>query len=218
MTAVWERMGTRKPLAAGAMFAVAAVIVLVALVMPKMAAVKTQQKALDASVAQGQQLSAQVAQLEQAKREAASVKRRLDSLEQQIPATVQLPLLIREVRKVADKAAVDFIQISPGNPTPSTAGSFSTIPTQITATGNYFAVTEFLYRLETLPRAVKVTTITLAPGPDGLPELQLQLSTEMYTTDMSAGPGSQPGPTDASSAGTDGTTSPTATTTTTGGA
>ena len=200
MTAVWERMGQRKPLAAGAMFAVAAVIVLVALVMPKMSAVKMQQKSLDTAVAQGQQLSAQVAQLEQAKREAASVKRRLDSLDEQIPATVQLPQLIQQIRKVADKAAVDFIQISPGSPTPATDGSFSIMPTQISATGNYFAVTEFLYRLETLPRAVKVTAITLGAGPDGLPDLQLQLSTEMYTTDMSAGPGSQPGPTSASAA------------------
>ena len=149
-----------------------------------------------------QQLSAQVAQLEQARRDAAAVKRRLDSLEEQVPTTVQLPQLIRQIRKVADKAAVDFIQIAPGNPAPATSGSFSTIPTQISATGNYFAVTEFLYRLETLPRAVKVTTITLGPGPDGLPELQLQLSAEMYTTDMSAGPGSQPGATSAGTAAT----------------
>ena len=208
MNSIGERLAQRKPLVAGGGFALLAVIVLVALVMPKMSAAKAQQKLLDSAQQQGQQLSVQVAQLEQVKRDAATTRRQLAGLDDQIPTTVRLPQLIRQIRKVADKAAVDFVQISPGVPAPATTASYSTIPTQISATGSYFAVTEFLYRLETLPRAVKVTTLTLGPGPDGLPQLQLQLSTEMYTTDTSAGPGSQPGPT----AGTSSTT------TTTGGA
>lgn len=195
MNRLVERLGQRKPLAIAAAFAVVSLIALVLVVMPKMSAVKAQQKLLDDVQTQGQQLAAQVGALRQAKHDAPRVKAEMAALDAQMPVTTELPTLLRQIRAVADGAAVDFVQISPGSPTPSTTGGFSTIPTQVSATGSYFAVTEFLYRLETLRRAVKVTNLTLGPGPDGLPQLALQLTAEIYTTDSSAGPGSVPGPT-----------------------
>jgi hypothetical protein len=62
-------------------------------------------------------------------------------------------------------------------------------------TGGFFAVDEFLFRLETLPRQMKVINLTVGAGPEGLPQLQISMSAEAYTTDTSAGPGSIPGPT-----------------------
>jgi Tfp pilus assembly protein PilO len=188
-----NNLKARRPLLVGVGVGVLAVLVFVVLVMPKMSDVKKQQKALDAAVKTGQQLTAQVGELEDAKHQAASVRKQLAKLELAIPSVTALPRLIRQVQHVADVAAVDFVQVSPGAPT-ATTGSYSTVPTQITATGSYFAVTEFLYELETLPRDVKVTSITVGPGPTGLPQLALNLSAEVYTTDTSAGPGSTPGP------------------------
>jgi Tfp pilus assembly protein PilO len=190
----------RRPLVVGVSMGVLALLVLVVLVMPKMSEVKKQQKALDAAVASGQQLTTQVAELEDAKRQAATVKKQLSKLELAIPSVTALPRLIRQVQHVADVSAVDFVQVSPGAPT-ATTESYSTVPTTITATGSYFAVTEFLYELETLPRDVKVTSITVGPGPTGLPQLALNLSAEVYTTDTSAGPGSAPGPSKSSTGG-----------------
>ena len=186
-----KRFGNRQPLVVAGGFAVLTILVLLVMVMPKMSAVKDQQKQLDASIASGQQLAAQVGELRDAKNQAPQVKREIKKLELSIPDTTQLPRLFRQVQRVADDAAVDFVQISPGSPTPLTG--YSSIPTQITATGSYFAVTEFLYNLEKLPRAVKITNWTMGPGPNGLPQLTMNLSTEVYTTDTSAGPGSQPG-------------------------
>jgi len=199
-----NRLKGRQPLLVGIGMGVLALLVLVMLVLPKKSEVGTQQKALDAAVQSGQQLTAKVGELEDAKRQASSVKKQLEKLELAIPDVTALPRLIRQVQHVADVSAVDFVQVSPGAPVAATSGSYSTVPTQINATGSYFAVTEFLYELETLPRAVKVTSITVGPGPTGLPQLALNLSAEVYTTDTSAGPGSSPGPT--------------STTTTTGGA
>ena len=206
----FQRLGQRKPLVVGLGFVVLVAIAVVALVMPKTSAVKDQQKLLDKAQQQGSQLEAQVATLQQAKRDAPHVRKQLGRLELQIPGVAKLPHVIRQIKSIADDAAVDFVQIQPGAPTVATAGSYSTIPTQVGATGSYFAVTEFLYRLETLHRAVKVTGVTLGPGPDGLPQLQLQLNTELYTTDTSAGPGSAPGHTAGSS--TSSTTVPSTTT------
>ena len=196
-----NRLAQRKPLAVGGIFAALAVIVLVALVMPKVSAVKDRQTQLDKATQQGDALQVEVDALEQAKHDAPAVKKQIEALESAVPATAELPTLIREVRRAADRAAVDFMQISPGTPSPSQAGAFSTIPAQISTNGSYFALTEFLYRLETLRRAVKVTNLTVGPGPDGLPQLSLQLTAEVYTSDTSAGPGSLPGPTTGSTTG-----------------
>jgi len=219
---VFEKIGRRKPLVAGLVFVVVAAIAVVGLVMPKMSAVKQQQKLLDQAQQQQSQLSAQVKTLQQDKHDAPKVHRQLKGLDEEVPPTARLPVIIRQVKTIASRSAVDFVQIQPGSPSTATAGDYSTIPTQIGATGSYFAVTEFLYRLETLPRAVKVTGLTLGPGPDGLPQLQLQLTTELYTTDTSAGPGSVPGYTagtssSTSASGSTGTTSSSTSSSTTGG-
>ena len=74
--------------------------------------------------------------------------------------------------------------------------------------GGYFAIDEFLFLLETLQRAAKVTTLAITPGTGGetttttsASTLQLQMTVEFYTTDTSAGPGSNPGPTEGATTG-----------------
>jgi Tfp pilus assembly protein PilO len=103
----------------------------------------------------------------------------------------------------ADRAAVDFFSFTPGTPVPNPTGSYSTIASQITVSGGYLAIDEFLFLLETLKRAAKVTTLAVTPsaGGEGITttstsNLQLQITVEFYTTDSSAGPGSIPGPTE----------------------
>lgn len=54
------------------------------------------------------------------------------------------------------------------------AGTLATIPLSIDVVGDYFGVAQFLSELEDLPRALRITNLTLAPGtspatPDALP-------------------------------------------------
>lgn len=194
-----NRFKGRQPAVVGAGLALLTFIVLVVMVMPKMSAVGKQRKDLETAQQTGQQLATQVAELRSAKKQASSVEQKLHELQLAIPDVAALPRLIRQVQHIADVSAVDFVQVSPGTPSPT--GSYSTIPTQISTTGSYFAVTEFLYDLENLPRAVKVTNITVGPGPTGLPQLALNLTAEVYTSDTSSGPGSKPGPSSTGSTG-----------------
>jgi Tfp pilus assembly protein PilO len=77
----------------------------------------------------------------------------------------------------------------------------STIVLSMSALGTYNEVTEFTYQIETLPRAAKITSLTLSPGSAadslGNPELTMSVQIDAYTSDTSAGPGSSPGPTEA---------------------
>ena len=195
----------------GALFAglggVALILVLVAgLILPKANAVRQRQNDLAEAKQKESQLTLQLDQLQVAQKDYKKNQQELKILEQQVPENAQLPNIITLINSAADESAVDFMSISPQQPTAGT--SVSTIPTQISVIGEYFAVDEFLFKLENMSRVAKVTTITVAPNAttgatagmsssSGPMQLKVDLLAEFYTTDLSAGPGSSPGHTDA---------------------
>jgi Tfp pilus assembly protein PilO len=193
----------RAPLFVGIAAGVVAVIAVVALLMPKISAVHKRQDELTSAQQQEQTLRAQLAQLEQDRKEARQIKGQLEQLQSKIPPTADLPSLIRLIQGAATAAAVDFVSISPGQPAAPEGGTgVSTIPVAIQVGGSFFSVEEFLFRLEHLPRAVKVTQIGVTASAGGTAtattatqELALSITGQVYTTDASAGPGSVPGPT-----------------------
>jgi type IV pilus assembly protein PilO len=193
----------RAPLFAGIAAVVVVLVALAALLLPKVSAVHKRQQDLDQARTQEQTLHAQLGQLQQDKQEAKAVQKQLQKLETKIPPTADLPSLIRLLQGAANAAAVDYMSTSPGAPTPPAAGGVSTIPLQITVGGSFFSVQEFLFRLEQLPRAVKVTQVAITPSGGGAvpagatapDELSLSITAQVFTTDTSAGPGSTPGPT-----------------------
>ena len=57
----------------------------------------------------------------------------------------------------------------------------SLIPIQITVDGSYFAIDEYLYKLETLPRLSNVLTVGLQVGPGAYPQLELAITSNFFT-------------------------------------
>ncbi len=198
-------MSRRGPIIAGAIVAVVAVLAVFFLVLPKMSEVTKARDELATAEAQETTLRAQLASLKEAQANAPQVKAQIAKLSNEVPPTADLPALIRLLTAAADGSAVDFFTVAPGTPQLDPTGAFSRIQTSISVTGGYFALDQFLFRLETLPRAAKVTSVSITPGgaaPLGstVNSLSMQLGVEFYTTDTSAGPGSAPGPTEAGGA------------------
>ncbi len=211
-------MNRRAPLIAGGAIAVVAVLLVVILVLPKMGQVGEAQDDLSAAQDQELALEAQLQALQQAEAAAPETEREIAQIEEQIPPTADLPALFTQLQSAADRSAVDFFTFAPGTPVVDVSNQFSVIPSQITVTGNYFALDEFLFLMETLPRAAKVLGITVTPASEAgttapTSSLTMAISIEFYTTDVSAGPASVPGPTaGAGSAPSSGATGPTSTT------
>jgi Tfp pilus assembly protein PilO len=187
----------RGPLVVGLVGAGLILLLIVALIMPKAGQIKDRQKQLDLAKQQQASLTVQLEQFRAEAKEAPQNRRRLQQIQAAVPAIADLPGMIELVNAAAADSDVDFVTVAPGQPAASTGSGVSSVPTQITVAGRYFAVDEFLRQLEALPRISKVTTIAVAPGPKGLPQLQMNLTAEFYTTDASAGPGSSPGHTNA---------------------
>jgi Tfp pilus assembly protein PilO len=195
----------RAPIVAGAIAILIAVLAVFLLVLPKMGQVSETEDELQAAQDEEINLEAQLRALEEAQAQAPETEQDIAAIEDQIPETADLPGLFRLLQSAADRSAVDFFSFTPGTPVVDATTSFSTVASQITVTGGYFAIDEFLFLLETLPRATKVTTLAITPSDTGTAEaptttstssLQLQITAEFYTTDTSAGPGSIPGPSD----------------------
>jgi len=198
----------RAPIIAGVISAVVALLAVVLLVLPKMGDVSTTEEELQSAEDQEVALAAQLAALQDAEAAAPETEQEIGAIEEQVPPTANLPSLFRLLQGAADRSAVDFFSFSPGTPAPNAGGTYSSIASQVTVSGGYFAIDEFLFLLETLPRAAKVTTLAVAPSGASTggttlstSNLQLQVTVEFYTTDVSAGPGSIPGPSETSGTG-----------------
>jgi Tfp pilus assembly protein PilO len=208
----------RAPLIAAGAFVVVAILLVVLLVLPKMGEVGETQDELTTAQDQEIALEAELAALQDAQAAAPETEAEIAAIEDLIPPTAELPELFILLQSAADRAAVDFFSFSPGTPVPNLSGTYSTIPSSITVTGSYFSLDEYLFLMETLPRAAKVLTFTVSPQAGAetsttttpTSSLQLLMTIEFYTTDTSSGPSSVPGPSEpAPTTPTTGPTGPT---------
>jgi Tfp pilus assembly protein PilO len=195
-------LNRRGPLIAAAVSGIVVLLASMFVVLPKMHQVGKARDDLSTAESEQASLQTQLKILQDAQASAPMTQKQIAKINKQIPTTADLPGLFRLLRDAADLSAVDFFSFSPGTPAADASATFSILSSGIIVTGSYFSLEEFLHRLEVLPRAAKVTSISLVPeGVDATTgvasgQLQMQLQVEFFTTDTSAGPGSLPGPTE----------------------
>lgn len=188
---------------------VVALLVAFFFVLPKMGQVKEAKASLQDAQAQQGTLGAQLAALEQSQTDAPKNREIIRKVQQAIPPTVDQQGFMLLIQNAAVESSIDLVTITPTTPVFDPATGLSTVTNAFSVSGNYFALTEFIFKIETLPRASKITSINISPAPSATDPslLTLTASIDMYTSDSSAGPGSAPGPT--SGAATVPTTPPT---------
>ena len=195
--------GRRAPLIAAAIAVALVVLLVVFLVLPKMGEVSTANDELAAARAQQGTLESQLAALEQAQAAAPEAKDIIQDVEEQIPPTADEAGMLLLVRNAAVQSGITLTTLTPGNPVLDPTTGLSVITLAVSAEGTYFALTEFLYSLETLPRAAKVQNVSMAPGGSttttttttASPTLSLQAGVRLSRRAPSAGRGWAPGPT-----------------------
>jgi Tfp pilus assembly protein PilO len=187
----------RTPLMVGAGGALLVLIVIGGLLLPKAGQVRSRQADLEKARQDQSALMVRVEVLRAAAKEGPANRRRLAKLGREVPETVELSSIIRILNSAADQSAVDFVSIAPSQPLLRPEGTSSSVATQITVDGSYFSIDEFLFRIESLLRVAKVTQIAMTPSSTSGSGLSINLTAEFYTTDLSAGPGSEPGSTKA---------------------
>jgi Tfp pilus assembly protein PilO len=190
----------RAPLFAIIGAVVLAVLLVVFIVLPEMGKVSKANEDLAASQAEEQTLTVQKNALEDTKANEPENKKIIQQVHNQIPPTADEAGLLQQINGAAIDSGLDLATVSSSTPTFDATTGLSTIVLQVSAIGTYSDVTAFSYRIETLPRAAKITALSLSPGvattTGTSPLLTMTATVEAYTSDTSAGPGSEPGPTE----------------------
>lgn len=186
--------GRRAVIVAGAGAAILALLLVLFLVLPKMAEVTTAENELQDAKAEQQTLSVQLNALKQARDEAPQNEATIREIEGKVPPTANLPSVILFLRNSAAVAGVQVLSLTPATPVPEPTGGFSSISVSASGQGSYFALVKYLNELETLPRAATVESIDLSPSEGTV--LSFAATITLYTSDVSSGPGSEPGPTE----------------------
>lgn len=92
-----------------------------------------------------------------------------------LPSNPKLPEFILQLHDIANKAGVDWISVAPSAPsaqsapaaasgTTNQASGLREISVSVATNGRYFALQNFMYRLEHLGRALRVDTFGISPG------------------------------------------------------
>lgn len=89
---------------------------------------------------------AKLDQMQQTRGEAAKNQATLMELSKMLPENTELPSLLLQIQDFATESGIDFLTISPEPPAPS--GSVEIVSLQLSITGNFFDINDFLYRAE----------------------------------------------------------------------
>jgi len=149
---------------------------------------------------------AKVAQAETTRSEGTKNRARLLELAKMVPESAEIPSLILQVQDLADKSGIDFIAVSPSEPTLSEG--FQIVPLQLQFQGTFFDVSDFVYRVEQMVAgpgrlvAVKNLQLRLSGSAEssqetvGLgavsPELEVSMTLYAFTTAGAVAPAVRP--------------------------
>lgn len=113
----------------------------------------------------------------------------LFQLTKAMPDRTDMPGIVLELDSVAAEAGVHFASIAPTALIPGTG--FSKVPINLTFEGNYYDLTDFLFRLRNLVivrdgqleadgRLFGLDSLSMQIGPQGFPEIQAGLTVTAY--------------------------------------
>jgi Tfp pilus assembly protein PilO len=128
-------------------------------------------------------LQGKLAQLRAEQKDTPAEEKLLASINQKVPDNPQLPTLIRQLSAAADGAGVTLLSLAPGAPVAvavpaaaaTTAGATTTaaavapsplsaIPLAVSVQGTYANIESFFSAVESLSRAMLVSSFTIAPA------------------------------------------------------
>lgn len=126
-----------------------------------------------------------------------------------MPAVPDMPGILLELSRMAQETGIDFNTITPG---PSVVvGDYQSVPISVTFDGNFYELSDFLFRLRTLVgirrselqatgRLFSIQTIDFGQAPSGFPNISANLTINAFVYGT-ANPASQvPPPNDPAAA------------------
>lgn len=157
--------------------------------------------AADSAEEQARKLNLEVQRLQALEKQAPQLRERAARADTAIPSEPQLAQFILQVQEAANASGVDWISVAPAPPTaapaqgaPAELLGVREVAISMNVEGGYFQVQDFITRIETLTRAVKITAVVLAGGQEDGTNLVAALSMKMFVSQPQAPPAPAPVP------------------------
>lgn len=108
------------------------------------------------------QLEVELERLRDLQRRAPELQAELDVFRQLVPSEDEVPNLIFLIDSAAKDSGIDFVDITPELPKPPPEGApLAEVRMTIGADGGYFALQDFMRRLYSLDRALRIDNLTM---------------------------------------------------------
>lgn len=131
-------------------------------VRPRQQELATVREDIEAEESRTIQLQAELNRLQDLQANAPELEAELATIRGYVPRDDEVPNFIFLVQDAANAAGVDFVQIAPELPKPPPEGAaLAEIRATVGAGGGYFAVQDFIRRLHSLDRAVRIDNLSL---------------------------------------------------------
>ncbi len=109
------------------------------------------------------QLQAELDRLQALQERAPQLQAQLARIREFVPLRPEVPNLIFQIQQAANRAGIDFVQITPELPDAPPEGALvAEVRMAIGAKGGYFAIQDFVRRLYDLDRALRIDNFTLS--------------------------------------------------------
>lgn len=169
-----------KLIAAGACFAVL-VIWYVALWAPRGRALTDAREREEAAQLAQDDLRVRISRLKAAQRDEPTKRARLETLRAAVPDQPNLGQFILDTNEAANRSGIEFLSISPTQPSGGTPEAPAAIGLNLSLSGGYFQVLDFINRLSTAPRLVVIDSLNVG-GLDASGRLSIGMTARMFTT------------------------------------
>lgn len=168
----------------------------------------------DVATARISTLRVQLQRLQDLKRSEALQRSQIETLRVAVPDQANLAQFILDANDAATKSGIDFLSISPTQPSGGGPQAPASMTVALSITGGYFQILDYMNRLTDLPRVMVIDQFSLAPEQAGV-TMSVSMQGRLFTSTAAPAPGGAPTP----PPGAPTTTVPgaPATTTTTGG-
>lgn len=137
----------------------------------------------DAAEAQVQKLKIELARRQELQARAPQLREQAKTLDDAMPNDPQLAQFILQVQDSANISGIEWLSVNPTPPAAGTSG-FQVVALTMNVEGGYFQMQDFLVRLETLSRAVRIDGLNLAPAGStqgrGSPKLTAALTMKLF--------------------------------------
>ena len=121
---------------------------------------------------------ATVERLEEAKNELKKIEAKIKEFSAKVPVTEDFPAILREVQRLANESGVRFVSFK----TAALVGQseYAELPLEITVDGYYRDLVDFLWRVNTLTRELKINSIEITEGEKKLPNIKIDVKATAF--------------------------------------